>query len=475
MAHVKPAWFRFALSVGTIAALWCAAGDVARAQSGTGAAEATGAGPQEGDPTWMRLRRRPKLQRYDADVWGEGEAAAEGDAGGAAPSFLDRPSLTDHFFGLGRPAEGIAFDAVYTGEVFGNYRGGIRQRLEYLDNLDLQLTLESAPLVGFEGGTLFLYALGNSGGDPSRQNIGDAQVVSNIEAGNTFQLFEAWYEQRIGEAFSLRAGLYDLNTEFDANEVGSLFINSSHGIGPEFSASGENGPSVFPYSSLVLRGEVKIGGGLALRGAVFDGVSGDPGEFRRTQVSVQRDDGVLAVGEVDLSSSCCGIDWRIAVGAWRYSRPFDDVLDVDAAGNPDRRRGNTGAYVLVESTLYREVADGPQGLGAFVRWGVADDRFNLIAQYLGAGVVYTGLLPHRDDDQFGVAVGAAFSGSDSRRAARNAGESLLGAEVNLEITYRVQVAGWLAIQPDVQVIINPGFLPRVDSTVAAGIRFEITL
>ena len=45
-----------------------------------------------------------------------------------------------------------------------------------------------------ERGRVFFYGLGNHGGRPS-ENVGDLQIVSNIEAPDTWKLYEAWFEQ----------------------------------------------------------------------------------------------------------------------------------------------------------------------------------------------------------------------------------------------------------------------------------------
>ena len=67
----------------------------------------------------------------------------------------------------------------------------------------------------------------------SANRVGDLQGVSNTDAEEALRLFGFWHE--LAEAdWSLRTGLYDLNSEFDVNEAGSIFLNSSHGIGAEF-------------------------------------------------------------------------------------------------------------------------------------------------------------------------------------------------------------------------------------------------
>jgi len=104
---------------------------------------------------------------------------------------------------------------------------------------------------------VFLYGLGIHGGHPSRF-AGDAQGVSSIEAPRKWTLEEAWLEQNLfGNRFSALVGRYDLNTEFYHVHTADLFLNASFGMGPEFSQSGNGGPSVFPNTSVGGRFEVK--------------------------------------------------------------------------------------------------------------------------------------------------------------------------------------------------------------------------
>ncbi|MGE0682955.1 MAG: carbohydrate porin, partial [Candidatus Binatia bacterium] len=149
--------------------------------------------------------------------------------------------------------QGVSLEAVYTGEMFSNLSGGLRRKAVYLDNVDLMLTIDTERAFGWEGGRFFLYGLGNQGGNPS-EHIGDIQIASNIEAPDTWKVFEAWFQQNLfRNRLSLLAGLYDVNSEFAVLKTADLFLNSSFGIGHAFAQSGKNGPSIFPATSLGLR------------------------------------------------------------------------------------------------------------------------------------------------------------------------------------------------------------------------------
>ncbi|MDY6947997.1 MAG: carbohydrate porin, partial [Pseudomonadota bacterium] len=46
-------------------------------------------------------------------------------------------------------------------------------------------------------------------------------------------------------------------------------------------------------------------------------------------------------------------------------------------------------------------------------------------------------------------------------------------ESAIELTYRVQARSWLALQPDLQYIINPGTDPALEDAWVVGLRFEL--
>ena len=96
--------------------------------------------------------------------------------------------------------------------------------------------------------------LNNSSGMPNG-DAGTAQGVDNIEVSrHRTRLFEAWVQQDFaGAAASVRAGLYDLNGEFYANDSAGLLIAPAFGISSELAATGANGPSVFPSTALAMR------------------------------------------------------------------------------------------------------------------------------------------------------------------------------------------------------------------------------
>jgi carbohydrate-selective porin OprB len=83
---------------------------------------------------------------------------------------------------------------------------------------------------------------------------GITNLEGGVRAGGTYTgsfnlQLTADEKNLLDNQFSVLAGLYELNSEFYRLQSAGLFLNSSFGIGPEFSQSGLEGPSIFPSTS----------------------------------------------------------------------------------------------------------------------------------------------------------------------------------------------------------------------------------
>lgn len=338
--------------------------------------------------------------------------------------------------------------------------GGLDEGGALLQKFDL-LADWSTP--GFEAHLDLQYVSGDA---PSAGLIGDAQVVSNIEAPAALRILEAWGAWSLaGDHAGLKAGLIDLNSEFDVQDVGLVFLNSSHGVGPDFSQTGLNGPSIFPNTSLAVTGFARFGEGWTVRAGVFDGVPGDPDDPTRTLIRLSAEEGALVVAEVEKDF---GERARLTLGGWAYTAAFDAIERTAPGGSPARLRSNRGAYAILEGQLTREVGDPDQGLSAWMRIGVANAELNPLGAYLGGGVAYTGVL--RGDDQLGLAIAHARFGGPARRSF-----GLEAAETVAELTWSLPLNDNLAVQPDVQYVWNPGGDPAIPDALIVGVRFSWNL
>jgi porin len=350
-------------------------------------------------------------------------------------------------------------DVTYTADLWRAADGGLRKGTRYLDNLDVVAEADMERLVGWDGALIHVYGLYNNGKSLNTL-MGDAQVASNIETGvKAVRLYEAWIDQKIGDKASIKLGLYDLNSEFDALDASGLFMGSAHGIGTDISQSGENGPSIFPSTSLSARLAITPSEGWTVRAAILDGVPGDPTRPKRTAVKLGNGEGALLIGEVEAPLP----NGKLLFGHWRYTAEFDDF-------NGQRRSGNDGFYVRGEMQIAAERNNADQGLSGFFRLGTTDGRFNQFSKFVSAGLNYTGQIKGRDSDQLGLAIASAFTSRSYRLSVPST-----RSETSIELTYRAPLSNWLTVQPNIQYVINPGTDPSVRNALAFGLRTELTL
>jgi porin len=394
------------------------------------------------------------------------------------------------------PGGGLTFEAAYTGDVVGTAAGGVRRDVVYLDNLDLQLQLDGHRLLGWPGALAVVHVLSNRGEHPE-SIVGDAQGVSNIAAPNAWRVYEAWLQQNLIDGrLSLLAGLYDLNSEFDVIQSAGLFLNSSFGIGAEYGSSCHNGPSIFPVTSLGFRLKWRPRPSFHLEGIVADGVAGDTANPAATRISLGGGDGALLAMEAALFSGvhlepptdhveayhrsrhvgrgapAMSYDAKLALGGWAYTGQFEDLAAVPGPGGPRRVTGSYGAYLLAERVVRRGPGGG-QALTLFGRVGVARGQVNRFAGYLGGGAVYAGPFSRRPDDEVGLALAAALNSTAYRDGTAAQGPRPDAAETAVELTYRAQVRSWLALQPDIQYVVNPGTVRGRPNAWMLGLRGEV--
>lgn len=453
------------------------------------------------DPVWRSLvaAAAAGLAAFTADgtpgpatldgAWVPDLVAAQAGTGSAKSGYTI--SATWEAIQRGAVARGVEVSAVYDGEGLVNASGGVRRGAAYLGTLRLQLTIDGERLLGWPGVTIFLHGLETHGGHPSRL-VGDAQGVSNLEAPAGWQLYEAWFQQNLlDNRVSALVGRYDINSEFYRLQSATLFLNSSFGVGPEFSQSGRGGPSIFPDTSVGVRLAFKPARDVVLRAAVLDGEPVDrPDGGHRV---FAKGDGVLLVGEAAfLSRPVPGdrplgsrfrigrgpgsrpYDGKLAVGGWYYTAKFDDLSEQEPDGRPVRHRGSAGAYVLADELVHRSAAPSRRQINVFAELGFGDSRVNRFGFYVGGGLLFSGLFPGLENDELGLAVAVARNGFRFIELQRRDAVPVTGTETTVELTYLLQIGKHLALQPDLQYVLRPGTDATRKDALAAALRFEIS-
>ena len=344
------------------------------------------------------------------------------------------------------------FGLRYTTEIIANVSGGTSRGAGWLGRLDLHYD-SGDTLFGIEGAEAYLNLFLLHGPSFSDRYAGDVQTVSNIDAPSAIRPFEAWVQMPLAGDIRAKAGLIDLNAEFDQQTVGAPFLNSSFGIGPDISQSGRTGPSIFPVTSpaLVIATEK---GGYHLRLGIFDAEPGYPDHPHRFQPGPLGRDGALMIAEAGVP---LGDDARMQIGGWRYTERF---ARLDGAG----RAHSGGVYGQIEGRLAG--ARKGRALRAWMRAGVATAKADPINLYVGGGATYG-----EEGSLFGLAVARAQLGAPGRRA----GVGKHNAETTIEATALRRVTDFMAVQPDVQYVIYPSWQARVGNALVLALRFHFSV
>ena len=374
----------------------------------------------------------------------------------ALPAFAQEPE-----------GNSLSLGAAYTGDLRRNTTGGMAVGTTYSDAIDLAVTWNSDRLFDDASISSNVAVMYLGGGAISADFVGDLQGINNIEAPSGWRLYESWVELTFGDQYaSVRTGVLDLNAEFDSPVTSSLFIGPPFGIGTDLAQTGPRGPVIFPTTGLGIRAAGTLGGGMRWRVGAYDGAPGTD-EDAFTSMHLSKSEGALLIGEFEYSSDRIH---KLALGSWAYTAPFERV---DAALRPEAapEHGNHGFYGMIDAALG---SAGRVDFDGALRAGTAPARFNTFDGYVGVVFAARHLWAERPDDVLGLGIAWGHVGQPYRDTLQSDGSPATSAETLVELTWRAEVAPWLAVVPNVQFVSAPGALQDVNDSWIVGLRFEIT-
>ena len=305
------------------------------------------------------------------------------------------------------------------------------------------------------------FAIAAFAGEGLSARLGDLQGVSNIAAPRMVRPLNAWLQYAAG-GIAAKAGIIDTNADFDEQNIGAIFLNSSHGMGPDLGTSGLNGGGAAPFSALGIIGSWSVPEtGLKLRAGLFGGRPGDPDVPERWSWRLGGTAGSLTLAELDWTRP----GRRVAIGGWHHSTTLPRV---DGTGD---HGGSSGGFVTVEAKLWGQPegspdAASPRRLDGWLRLGLGDQATAPISTYVGGGLVWHGWLAANPQDALGLAVAHA--------RVNRAGDPTLRPETAIEFTIQHQMLPGLVVQPDAQYLIHTGAVADGRDALVLGVRLIVT-
>jgi porin len=383
------------------------------------------------------------------------------------------PTLTGDWFGLGDDMRDAGINLQYFWNshfmgVMGGGRttdGGTKHSATY----DLFLNLDFDKMGLIPGGSMLVQARQQWGAGVNPWTGATQQINDDADGNRSIYIDQLYYNQRfLDNKINFQVGYLDYQTIVDrnayANSEDKQFMNAvfdNNPLIPTASATGLGAAlTIQPcewYSVLVGAGDAQR---LPLYKPGFSTTFHDEAWFlfyneHRFHVKIPTDKGPLPgnyrVGLVyDPSPRRLYTDPRFPVRA--------------------RRDGNdVGFYLSFDQMLLRENDKDDQGLGGFFRYAYRHrDRYRF-NNFWSLGTAYKGLIPERDKDVVGFAVGQLVDSDDYR----NYVSAASGDETYYELYYSIQVTPWLAITPDIQYVDNPGGNDSISHAWAGGVRLRV--
>jgi porin len=131
---------------------------------------------------------------------------------------------------------------------------------------------------------------------------------------------------------------------------------------------------------------------------------------------------------------------------------------------------NYGIYGVMDQQIY--TCDS-KAVSFFVRSGGAPSDTNFVDYYADGGFNFTGFIPGRDNDVGGIAVARSHVSDDYGASQILRGNPPSSAETVIEATYKVQLAPWWSVQPDVQYIVTPSGVAGSRNATVLGLRTSV--
>lgn len=427
--------------------------------------------------------------------------------------------MTGNWFGVRDSLAdiGLTFNGKYYGAFFGvvdsqdGARGFWDQGIEFGAEQNFGKLLGVDMLKGVKGFGQFRYRDSSQAADPNEYASGNAMFnPSNWISGTQFRVLQFGLEIGTGDLLPvkdmvvLRGGWLQPQKEFIDQPLSKLFLNNAVN-----SAKGVGGNIPFSSSFSTWGGTLKakpvewhyLKGGLFMafpqatasgnHGLAYQGYGPDPSQ-----------NGLMAMAETGVTPKigASKLPGKYAVGGYYYGGWKNSFFGT-------RSLGQYGMYLQADQMLFREpseepapLAKGPsdgksvaagkdfkspvapekpklsdQGLSTFNLVSLAPKYNNLFPFYFQTGLVYTGLIPHRDRDMtmFSVAYGS-YSYYNIENLQNTGKVNQPNYTIFLEGGYRIQVNQWAFLQPFIQYEIRPAGTGSVKNATILGFYTGLT-
>ena len=395
--------------------------------------------------------------------------------------------------------QGIDIKADYVGEMGYNAKGGYNDDKtgRYSDQFGLGVALDLQKLWGWDNTQAKIQLTNRNGQNISNDRIGDPRagtLSSSMEVygrGHMVRLTQFWIQhQMFDNKLDVKLGYFgegeDFNTfpcdfqnlSFCGSQVGN-YVNTWYN---------------WPVSQAAIRVKYNITPELYAQIGAYNQNPSQLEHGNGFKLSGSGTKGTVIPVELVWSPKVNNLPGEYRVGYYKSAADAPDVRE-DVNGNDAvitradfrTRSSKKGYWFVAQQQLTTHNGDASRGLNIAANATFHDKETNLVDNYQSLMLVYKGPFDARPKDDVGIGVARLHVNNDVKKNAEllNAANGVSDydnalytpireTEYNVELNYGFHVTNWLTLRPNLQYVVQPGGVDKVDNALVAGLKIQST-
>jgi porin len=394
---------------------------------------------------------------------------------------------------------GIDIKADYVGEAGYNAHGGYNDDKtgRYADQFGLGVALDLQKLWGWDNTQAKIQMTSRNGRNISNDRIGDprAGTLSSSQEvygrGHMVRLTQFWIQhQMFDNKLDVKLGYFgegeDFNTfpcdfqnlSFCGSQVGN-YVNTWYN---------------WPVSQAAIRVKYNITPELYAQIGAYNQNPSQLEHGNGFKLSGSGTKGTVIPVELVWSPKVNNLPGEYRVGYYKSAADASDVRE-DINGNDAATTGagyrtrssKKGYWFVAQQQLTTHNGDASRGLNIAANATFHDKETNLVDNYQSIMLVYKGPFDARPKDDVGIGVARLHVNDDVKKNSEllNVANGvndydnplytpIRETEYNVELNYGFHVTNWLTVRPNLQYVVQPGGVDKVDTALGAGLTIQST-
>lgn len=391
--------------------------------------------------------------------------------------------------------KGFDFSFEYVGEAATNAHGGYDhdKTARYADQFALGMQMDLEKVFGLKDAQFKVAITERSGRNISNDRISDPRAgtfSSSQEVygrGQTYRLTQLWVKQTyLDNKLDVKVGQFGEGEDFNSfpcDFQNLAFCGSQVGnyVGQWYN---------WPISQWALRIKYNLTPEFYAQVGAYDQNPSMLENHNGFKLSGSGTKGMIIPVEVVWSPKINSLPGEYRLGYYYSTAKANDVYE-DVNGQPQGVTGGDfkshgskhGWWVVAQQQVTSVNGDASRGLSVFANATVHDKATNVVDNYQQVGLVYKGALDSRPKDDIGFGVARIHVNDDVRARERMFNDAnnlndydnpnflpVQGTEYDAELHYGVHATDWLTIRPNLQYVMHPGGVDKVDNAFVVGLQ-----